>query len=90
MIKIYGCKERIGKSDCDIRSHASECLGTNVSEIISSETSVYMYVTTRRHTQEVNEVWCRWKVRLGKHWSTTEGQISGRKKPDGLDGRLSR
>jgi len=89
MIKICGCKERIGKSDCYIRSHASECLGTSVSKKGFSETLVYIYITTRRQTQEVTEVWCRLKARLGKHWSKTNGNISGRKKPDGLDSRLS-
>ena len=44
IIKTCGCTERIGKSDCAIRSHASECLGTIVSEKISSETLVYIHV----------------------------------------------
>ena len=43
MIKIRGSKERMGKSDYDFRSHASECLGTNVSEKSSPKTLVYIH-----------------------------------------------
>ena len=90
MMTICGCKERIRKSACDIRSHGSyQRLGGKFIRNVCVYTCICSYITTRRHKQEVTEVQSRRKARLGKHWSTTDGQISGRKKPDGLDGRLS-